>query len=155
YHSRGYVSMLERNEAFEKLQRSEQQLARSNRFIREAFGRYLSDEVVASLLESPGGLTLGGETRLVTILMADLRGFTALSEQLAPDKVVAVINNFLEVMTDVIFEHGGTIDEFVGDAILVIFGAPILRADDARRAVACAIEMQNAMARVNERNKTG
>jgi adenylate cyclase len=108
--------------------------------------------VVASLLESPGGLQLGGESRLCTIMMADLRGFTALSERLTASKVVALLNNFLEAMTEVIFAHGGTIDEFLGDAILVVFGAPVSRGDDAQRAVACAVAMQLAMPTVNAKN---
>src|SRR5213075_653755 len=115
------------------------QLEAHGKFIRETFGRYLSDEIVASLLETPAGLSLGGEKRRVTILMADLRGFTPLAETLPPEKVVALINNFLEVMTEVIVRYGGTIDEILGDALLVIFGAQILRDDDARRAVACAL----------------
>ncbi len=146
YHSQGYISVLERDEAYRQLELRE-------RFIRETFGRYLSDEVVASLLEKPEGLELGGEMRQVTILMADLRGFTGVSERLPPHEVVRVINNYLEVMTDVIFAHDGTIDEFMGDAILVIFGAPIRRKDDARRAVACAVAMQLAMPLVNAKNR--
>ncbi len=120
-----------------------------NRFIRETFGRYLSSEIVESLLETPAGLKLGGEKRILTILMADLRGYTSLSEKLPPENLVCVINFFLETMTEIIFQYKGTLDEFIGDAILAIFGAPVQREDDARRAVACAIEMQRAMAGVN------
>jgi len=152
YHSKGYIALLERNAAFKALVESQRQLELRNRFIRDTFGRYLSDEIVAELLERPEGLALGGEKRRVTIMMADLRGFTSLSERLPPEKVVRMINNFLEEMTDVIVRHRGTIDEFIGDAILAIFGAPELREDDAERAVACALEMQLAMTRVNARN---
>jgi adenylate cyclase len=126
-------------------------LERRNRFIRGTFGRYLSDEIVEGLLDSGEGLALGGETRTVTILMSDLRGFTSATEGLAPDKVVAMLNAYLEAMVEVIARHRGTIDEFIGDAILVLFGAPVARDDDAQRAVACAIEMQLAMTAVNER----
>jgi adenylate cyclase len=122
-----------------------------NRFIRATFGRYLSDEIVDSILETPEGLKLGGEKRKVTIMMADLRGFTSIGELLLPEAVVGIINIYLETMTEIILKYQGTIDEFIGDAILVVFGAPILRDDDAKRAVACAIEMQLAMAGVNER----
>lgn len=153
YHSRGYISMLERNEAFEALMESQRQLELRNRFIREAFGRYLSDTVVHSLLENPGGLALGGESRVVTVLMSDLRGFTGTTENLPPVKVVELLNRYLEVMTDIIFRYEGTIDEFIGDAILVIFGAPLFRDDDPQRAVACALEMQLGMQRVNEMNR--
>lgn len=121
-----------------------------NRFIRLVFGRYLSDEVVESLLESPTGLHLGGEKRKVSVMMTDLRGFTAICERLPAESVVAMLNTYLESMTDVILRHGGTIDEFIGDAILVIFGAPIPREDDALRAVTCAIDMQLAMHGINQ-----
>jgi adenylate cyclase len=146
YHAQGYINLLQRNEALK-------QLEIRNRFIRETFGRYLSDEVVNSILETPEGLKLGGEKRRVTILMSDLRGFTRIAEGLPPENVVLLINNYLEAMTEVIVAHQGTIDEFIGDAILVIFGAPIARDDDARRAVHCAVAMQLAMAQVNEKNE--
>lgn len=123
-----------------------------NRFIRQTFGSYLSDEIVDTILEQ-GGLKIGGEKRRATILMADLRGFTSLSERLAAEDVVAMINIYLETMTEIIQKYQGTIDEFIGDGILVIFGAPILRPDDPRRAVACAVEMQLAMTSVNDRNR--
>jgi adenylate cyclase len=124
-----------------------------NRFIRQTFGRYLSDDIVESILESPEGLKIGGEKRQATILMSDLRGFTAISERMPAEDVVSMVNIYLETMTDVILKYQGTIDEFIGDGILVIFGAPFQRPDDARRAVACAVEMQLAMASVNDRNR--
>jgi len=123
-----------------------------NRFIRETFGSYLSDEIVDVILKK-GGLKIEGEKRRATILMADLRGFTSLSERLPAEDVVAMLNIYLETMTEIIQKYQGTIDEFIGDAILVIFGAPILRPDDPRRAVACAVEMQLAMTSVNDRNR--
>ena len=124
-----------------------------NRFIRDAFGRYLTDEVVTTLLDSPTGLQMGGEKRKVTMVMADLRGFTSLSERLAPKWVVSILNRYFDAMVKIIKRYDGTIDEFIGDAIFILFGAPTWREDDARRAVACAIEMQLAMAAVNEKNK--
>lgn len=129
-----------------------EQLKVRNRFIQETFGRYLSDAVVAEILESPDGLRLGGEKRTVTMLMSDLRGFSAMAERLAPEQVVRVINNYLGTMADVILAHDGTIDEFIGDSVLGFFGAPVARPDDARRAVACALAMQKGMERVNRRN---
>lgn len=127
--------------------------ARNASEIRQIFGRYLTDEVVANLLEKPGSLRLGGERRQVTTLMSDLRGFSAISEQMAPEQVVPMLNDYLEVMTEVIDRYNGTINEFIGDAIMVMFGVPILGKDDAQRAVACAIAMQLAMEQVNERNR--
>ncbi|MFB2979104.1 CHASE2 domain-containing protein [Microseira sp. BLCC-F43] len=120
--------------------------------IRKTFGRYLTDEVVANLLDSPAGFKLGGERKKVTILMSDLRGFSAISERLSPETVVSMLNIYLGVMVDIITSYQGTIDAFIGDGILVIFGAPTQREDDAERAVACAVAMQLAMDSVNEKN---
>jgi adenylate cyclase len=139
--------------AMQEIQRLAEQLEIRNRFIRETFGRYLTDEVVANLLDSPGGLRLGGEKRQVTMLMADLRGFTSLAEGLAPEQVVTILNRYLGTMIEVIAHYQGTIDEFIGDAIFVIFGAPLQRPDDAARAVACATAMQLAMASVNDHHR--
>ena len=119
--------------------------------IRTYFSRYLTDAVVKSLLETPEGLKLGGDRRKVTIMMCDLRGFSTISEKMPPEKVVEILNVFLGTMTDAIAPYQGTIDEFIGDAILVLFGAPIYREDDAARAVASAIAMQLAMRSVNEK----
>lgn len=124
-----------------------------NKFIRDTFGRYLSDDVVENILESPEGAKLGGKKQVVTIMMTDLRGFTSLSERLPAETIVQIINMYLDIMTEVILKYQGTIDEFIGDAILVIFGAPTVREDDAKRAVACAIDMQLAMEEVNRRNR--
>jgi class 3 adenylate cyclase len=120
-----------------------------SRFLRSAFARYVTAEVVDSLLTTPAGLDIGGEKRLITVLMADLRGFTALSERTAPEKVVAALNAHLGRMTEIIVAAGGVIDEFIGDAILVFFGAPTPRDDQADAAIVCALEMQLAMSEVN------
>lgn len=144
YHSKGYINLLERNEA-------QAQLEKANRLIRKTFGQYLSDDIVDTILESPEGAALGGEKRFVTIMMTDLRGFTSIGERMPAEDVVGIINIYLETMTDIILKYQGTIDEFIGDAIFVIFGAPVLRDNDAKRAVACAVEMQLAMNDVNRR----
>jgi adenylate cyclase len=123
--------------------------ARSAVRIRQTFGRYMSIEVVTALLESNELLKLGGERRVITILMADLRGFTAFCEKLSPEEVIRVVNCYLSSMTDIINQYKGTIDEFLGDGILVLFGAPLVREDDADRAIACGIAMQQAIEQVN------
>jgi adenylate cyclase len=128
----------------------EDELGKKNELIRHIFGRYLTKEVVAQLLETPSGLTLGGKRQRITILTSDLRGFTAISERLPAEEVIEVLNYYLGLMTDVITEYEGTIDEFMGDGILVFFGAPNSREDDATRAIACAVSMQLAMKEVNE-----
>jgi len=137
----------------QEIRRLADDLELRNRFIRSLFGRYLSDEVVTGLLASPEGPRLGGELRKVTLLMSDLRGFTPLTEGLAPDQVLRLLNSYLGTMADVIMTHQGTVDEFVGDAILAIFGAPLGRPDDAQRAVLCAVEMQVALLQLNRRNE--
>ncbi|MBW2101730.1 MAG: response regulator [Deltaproteobacteria bacterium] len=145
YHSMAYIHLQERNEAFARLERA-------HSFIRRTFGRYVSEDVAREVLESPEGLKLGGEKRVLTILMADLKGFTLISETLPPQKVVALINDFLEAMTEPIHRYGGTINEFLGDAILAFFGAPRPDQDHAAQAVACALEMQRTLDRLNTDN---
>ncbi len=130
-----------------------QQLERREQFIRATFGRYLSDDIVDEILERPEGLELGGDLREVTIMMSDIRGFTSLVEHLPPQQVVTLLNRYLGRMTDIILEFGGTIDEFLGDAVLAVFGAPSRNDDDPDRAVRCALAMQSAMTEVNSANR--
>jgi class 3 adenylate cyclase/CHASE2 domain-containing sensor protein len=119
-------------------------------FIRRTFGRYLSNEVVEELLGSPEGLKMSGETRDVTLLVSDLRGFTPLSSRLSPEEVIQILNHYFERMVDIIMRYRGTVDELQGDGILVFFGAPLRDTDDPERSVACAIEMQKLMPEINE-----
>ena len=118
--------------------------------VRAAFGRYLSDDIAQALLSDPEAFELGGERREVSVLMSDLSGFSQVAERLPPERTVDLLNVYLGAMTEVVDAYGGAIDEFIGDAVLVIFGAPIARADHAERAVACAVAMQRAMADVNQ-----
>ena len=122
---------------------------RQRDFIRSTFGRYVSPEVVKTLLESPEGLQLGGDKRVVTVLMSDLRGYTRFAEHGDPAMVMAVLNDYLARMTDMIIAHGGTVNEFIGDAVFAIFGAPLPHPDHAERAAAAALGMQGAMAEIN------
>src|SRR5262245_28093056 len=126
-------------------------LATAHELVRRAFGRYVSEEVAESLLRTPEALELGGEERDATILMSDLRGFTAMAERLPPREVIEVLNLYLETMVEVIARYEGTIDEIIGDAILVIFGAPLACDDHPAKAVACGVAMQLAMIDVNQR----
>jgi class 3 adenylate cyclase len=125
---------------------------RDRNFVREALGRYVSPELAERCLRDRDALRLGGELRQVAILMSDLRGFSALSERLGPEAMIDLINRYLARMTPVILAHGGTINEFIGDAILVLFGAPFERPDDAARAARCALAMQTAMVELNAEN---
>ncbi|MCP4603200.1 MAG: adenylate/guanylate cyclase domain-containing protein, partial [Proteobacteria bacterium] len=128
---------------------SEERLRLVN-FVRDAFGRYLSKKVVDEILESPDGQKIGGRRETVTILMSDLRGFTSLSETRDPEEMVLLLNRYLERMSKVILGYDGMIDEFIGDAILAVFGVPEKRNDDPFRAVACALAMQNSLWDLNE-----
>jgi PAS domain S-box-containing protein len=148
-----WADVSDRKRVEAELKRLAEQVELRNRFIRETFGRYLTDEVVSTVLESPTGLKMGGEKRKVTMIMTDLRGFTSLSERLPPQRVVALLNRYLTSMVSIIKQYQGTIDEFIGDAIFVLFGAPIWQEDDAQRAVACAVAMQLAMAAINQQNR--
>ncbi len=124
-----------------------------NDFLYHIFGKYFPEEVVEVILDKPEGDSLGGEKRTVTVLMADLRGFTSLSDRLSGEIVVDIIDRFLGEMTQIITAYKGTVIEFIGDAILAVFGAPIETECCEEQAIAAAISMQNAMQKVNEENR--
>ena len=130
------------------------QLEIRNSFLRRTFGRYVSDDIAESLLETEDGLELAGESRKITVLMSDLRGFTPLAERVEPTVVVAVLNEYLTEMSKLIADHGGTVNEYLGDGILAFFGALQRRSDDSRRAVECALAMHGSMRNVNQRIAT-
>ncbi len=121
-------------------------------FIRDTFGRYVTQEVVKRLLESKDALELGGETREVSILMSDLRGFTALTADMHPEQVITFLNRYLGKMIEILTDYQAVIDEIVGDGILAFFGAPETQEDHPARAVACALSMQGAMEEINALN---
>src|SRR5262249_20715976 len=133
------------DQATAALRVSGEELARAHELVRRTFGRYVSEEVAESLLRTPEALELRGQEHETTILMSDLRGFTAMAERMSPGSVIDVLNLYLETMMDVIARYEGTVDEIIGDALLVIFGAPIARDNHAGRAVACGLAMQLAM----------
>lgn len=109
--------------------------------VKDLFGRYVSFQVAKQILDQ-GGLHVSGERRQITIIFADIRGFTTVAEQLSPERVVALLNDYLAAMTDVVFKYDGTLDKFLGDGLMAMFGAPLGHGDDVRRALACAKEMQ-------------
>ena len=131
----------------------EKKVAEMSGLLKKMFGRYLSPEVMNSIIDNPSALELGGERRKITIMMTDPRGFTAMSERLEPEQVVQMLNGYFEIMMEVVLRYNGTINEIIGDALLIIFGAPQEMSNRAEQAIACAIEMQNAMTEVNERNR--
>ncbi len=118
-------------------------------FIKETFGRYVSKKIVDQILASPEGRKIGGRRATVTVLMSDLRGFSGLSDSRDPEEMVTILNRYLSAMTHVIQRYDGVIDEFIGDAVLAVFGIPRERESDPGRAVACALAMQNRLAELN------
>jgi class 3 adenylate cyclase len=126
---------------------------RRNKLLLSLFGRYVTEDVARNLVSSPRASKIGSQLEEVTLLFADIRGFSDATERLAPEKVVILLNNFYDVMIDVVEKFNGTIDKLMGDEMLVTFGVPKTRDDDIERALACALSMQLAMAEVNERNK--
>ena len=128
------------------------QLERQSSHVRGLFDRFVSKNVAEELLDTGRPQAAEQQLRNVTVLMSDLRGYSVLSKDHHPATMVRLLNNYLEVMFDIIEAHEGTIDEVLGDAILVLFGAPHARADHAEAAIACALMMQLAMERVNRIN---
>ncbi len=109
--------------------------------LKKAFQSYVAPEVVNQIIKQPDRLRLGGERRELTILFSDIRGFTSLSETLEPEALVGVLHEFLNPMSEIIVKHRGTLDKYLGDAIMALFGAPLLFPDHASRACRAALEM--------------
>lgn len=122
---------------------------KSNRYVRTLFSRFVSPQVVDKILTTPEGVALGGEIREVTLFFSDIRGFTTLSEQLPPEEVVLLLNRYFEAMSEIIFSKEGTLNKFIGDAIMAFYGAPIRQPDSAIRAVTAALEMRTRLAELN------
>ncbi|HTQ80463.1 MAG TPA: adenylate/guanylate cyclase domain-containing protein, partial [Thermoanaerobaculia bacterium] len=96
-----------------------------------------------------GEIRLGGSKRQAVVMFADIRGFTALSERLSPDEIASLLNEYFTEMVEIVFEHGGALDKFMGDAMMAIWGAPLNRADDPDRAVRAAVAMQRELEPLN------
>jgi len=139
----GLAAIAIKNSRFaEQIQR--QAMVRSN------FERYFAPNVAAEIAMQQGAVKLGGDKRPVTILFSDIRGFTTMSEHMSPDAIAGLLSDYFTEMVDIIFANGGTLDKFIGDAIMALWGAPIPHADDPDRAVAAAIAMQRAIHNMNE-----
>ncbi|WP_407425315.1 CHASE2 domain-containing protein [Treponema sp.] len=123
---------------------------RQKRYIKSAFRQYLSPAVIENLIENPEKLNLGGEEREITAYFSDVQGFTSISEKLSPKELTDLLNNYLSAMTDIILEHGGTIDKYEGDAIIAFWGAPSEQKDHAKRAVETALACQEKLSQMQE-----
>ena len=128
--------------AHERLAKEE--VARAN------YSRFLPEYVVTQMLENPESFKLGGVTQTITVLFADIRGFTRISEHAAPEKIVQLLNRYFSAMTEIIFAHGGTLDKYLGDGLMALFGAPTVTPKDAYNAIAAAVAMQRRMLSINE-----
>jgi len=121
--------------------------------LRYAFSRYVSHQLVDGILSDPEEIKLGGERRKVTILFADIRGFTTMSEKLKPEDVVNLLNTYLSGLTDIVFKYEGTLDKYIGDCLMAVFGAPISHYNDTERAVVSAIDMLKYVRETNTKRK--
>ncbi len=128
--------------AHERLAREE--VARAN------YSRFLPEYVVKQMLENPQSFKLGGLNQIITVLFADIRGFTRISEHTPPEKVVQLLNKYFSAMTDIIFAHGGTLDKYIGDGLMALFGAPTATQQDASNALNAAVAMQRRILAINE-----
>lgn len=126
---------------------------RERMLLKRAFETYVPPDVVGEILNNAGALQLGGVKTKLTVLFSDIRGFTTFSEALDPQELVAFLNFYLSRMSDVIFRNKGTIDKFIGDAVMAIFGAPMSRPDNAARACATSLDMMKELDVVNERQR--
>jgi len=133
---------VENARAHERLAREE--VARAN------YSRFLPEYVVRQMLENPESFKLGGVNQTITVLFADIRGFTRLSEHAKPEKVVQLLNKYFSAMTDIIFAHGGTLDKYLGDGLMALFGAPTATPEDAKNALNAAVAMQRRIIGINE-----
>lgn len=119
------------------------------RYLKKAFGTYVSPALVAEILKDPDRLKLGGEKREITVLFSDIRGFTSLSEKLTPEKLVAVLNEYLSPMTRIVLEERGTLDKYIGDAIMVICNAPIDLPDHPQKGCSIALRWIKELEKLN------
>ncbi|HEY0378653.1 MAG TPA: adenylate/guanylate cyclase domain-containing protein [Pyrinomonadaceae bacterium] len=133
---------VENARAHERLAREE--VARAN------YSRFLPEYVVKQMLENPESFKLGGVNQTITVLFADIRGFTRLSEHANPEKVVQLLNKYFSAMTDIIFAHGGTLDKYLGDGLMALFGAPTATPQDATNALNAAAAMQRRVLSINQ-----
>lgn len=135
--------------AAREIERLNKQLEARNELLHQVFGRYFSDEVMEKILDHPQGASIGGEKKDMTVMMADLRGFTAMSQRMDSDEMMDLLNYYFGKMIEVIRSYKGTVIELLGDGILAVFGAPITSVHHTQRAIAAAITMQNTMNEIN------
>ena len=134
--------------------RSRLRLYEEKHLLRDTISRYVSPEMCEKILKNPALLQLGGRRQQVTVLFADIKSFTAMSETMAPEAVVEVLNTYFTEMVDLVFKHQGTLDKYVGDALMAVFGVPVPLPHAATRAVECALAMQRRLTRMRAEGRT-
>lgn len=134
--------------------RSRLRLYQQRTMLRETLSRYVSPAMCEEILRNPESLQLGGQRRHLTVLFADIRGFTSLSEKMAPEAVVEMLNAFFTQMVDLIFEYQGTLDKFLGDGLMAVFGAPLPLPQAASQAVTCSLAMHRRLQEMKSAGKT-
>ena len=134
--------------------KSRLRLYQERHVLRDTFSRYVSPELCEEILKNPGLLALGGRRQEVTVLFADIRNFTSMSEAMAPEAVVEVLNTYFTEMVDLVFKYQGTLDKFVGDALMAVFGVPLPLPQAANRAVECALAMQRHLRQMQAAGQT-
>ncbi len=125
-------------------------IERRSRYLRRAFSSYVSPALVAEIMHNPDKLKLGGEKRVVTVLFSDIRGFTTLSEKASPEMLVSLLNEYLSPMTQIVMDERGTLDKYIGDAVMAIFGAPLDVPDHSKRACIAALYMLDKLEELNQ-----
>jgi adenylate cyclase len=113
------------------------------------FQRYFAPDLARQIVDQEGEIQLGGAKRRVAILFSDIRGFTSLSEKMSPDEIASLLTSYFTEMVEIVFEHGGTLDKFIGDALMALWGAPLAREDDVDRATQAGLAMQRRLERLN------
>jgi adenylate cyclase len=136
----------------ENSRRSEQ--LRREALVLSNFQRYFAPNLASQIAQQEGAVQLGGQKRPVVIFFSDIRGFTPLSESMGPDEIATLLNEYFTEMVELVFEHSGTLDKFMGDAIMALWGAPIAHEDDADRAMSCAMDQLAALEKLNVKWKS-
>lgn len=124
--------------------------SKEKRFIRQTFQYYLSPDVIEQLVENPQKVSLGGESKMITVLFSDIRGFTSISEKMIPQELVSFLNEYLTAMTDIVMARRGLVDKYIGDAVMAFWGAPLANVNQAKDSCETAVDMIGTLRKLNE-----